>query len=642
MKFSRFPTSVARRLRSFGRDQKGAAYITVAGSIVSLVAVIGVATDSSVAYMVNNRLSAALDAGLLAAAQETADLGDQDYGVRTLGSGGSLDDLQTAFERFFAANFPDGYMGTTQVRYSLAFDSATNTVDARATAVVPTSFMQVVDIDELEVSATADVVGSSGGMEVVLVLDVTGSMRGGTKIEDLRDAAESLLDTLYGHSEAEPVHTISNLFVGLVPYSTTVNINPAALDGVPSRNIGRVRNDIRNSGRADSPNNVTSIADPIAENYDLFGNARTAWLTDDGRARVANTNPPFDVEPWLGCVEAREGTASTYQSPNWSPVYQTPGGQNARHDTRIDATYEAQTTAYDITDQPPLATNDSMRFTPFIYPDHPIGNSYHMPLNGEPAGFAIQAEHGNFAFGPNLGCPNNAVIPLIQDRRVLVQAVRNLEPWHRGGTMTNVGLAWGWRVLSPRWPHSIYWREGAQEWNDGVQNHSLPLQYGMPGMRKVVVIMTDGVNQGYDGIRESGYLRNRHAWDDDVEAVIRADSTPLINRNGRTISAGADYTSFGRPGNDGVAGSGRLGTSNIDQARYVLDRRTLSLCRAMRRNGQIDIYTVTFGNLSNEVRGLFYQCASESENYFHAANGTELVEAFNAIGEDLSNIRLAR
>ena len=62
----------------------------------------------------------------------------------------------------------------------------------------------------------------------------------------------------------------------------------------------------------------------------------------------------------------------------------------------------------------------------------------------------------------------------------------------------------------------------------------------------------------------------------------------------------------------------------------------------MRQNGQIDIYTVTFGNLSNEVRGLFYQCASESENYFHAANGTELVEAFNAIGEDLSNIRLAR
>lgn len=632
---------MARRLRSFGRDQKGAAYITVAGSIVSLVAVIGVATDSSVAYMVNNRLSAALDAGLLAAAQETAGQDDLNYGERTLGSGGSLDGVQSAFERFFEANFPDGYMGTTQVRYSLTFNSTTNMIDARATAVVPTSFMQVVDIDELEVSAEADVVGDSGGMELVLVLDVTGSMRNSSKIPALREAAEDLINIVYGHSESEPVETISNLFVGVVPYTTTVNINPAALSGVDSRNIGRVRNDTRNNLRADSANNVTPIADPIADQYDLFNAARTAWLTDAGRARVADTNPPFDLEPWLGCIEAREGTPSTYQSPSWSAVYQTPGGENARHDTFIDADYEAQATAHDITDQPPLAANDSMRFTPFIYPEHPIGNSYRMPLNGEPAGFAIQAEHGNFAFGPNLGCPNNAVIPLIQDRRVLVQAVRNLEPWHRGGTMTNVGLAWGWRVLSPRWPNWQYWREGVHTWNDGFRDHDLPLQYNTPGMRKVVVIMTDGVNQGYDGIRQSGYLRNRHSWDDDVEAVIRADRTPLLNRNGHTISAGADYTSFGRPGNEGVAGSGRLGTNNIGDARYVLDRRTLSLCREMESEG-ISIYTVTFGNLNNEVRGLFYQCATNSESYFHAATAAELVDAFNAIGEDLSNLRLAR
>ena len=108
------------------------------------------------------------------------------------------------------------------------------------------------------------------------------------------------------------------------------------------------------------------------------------------------------------------------------------------------------------------------------------------------------------------------------------------------------------------------------------------------------------------------------------------------------MSAGADYSSYGRPGNQGVTGSGQLGTTNRDDARYVLDRRTLSLCRQMRQNNQIEIYTVTFGNLNSQVRGLFFQCASNSENYFHAATSAELVEAFNAIGEDLSNLRLAR
>ena len=37
--------------------------------------------------------------------------------------------------------------------------------------------------------------------------------------------------------------------------------------------------------------------------------------------------------------------------------------------------------------------------------------------------------------------------------RTLAQAdaLGELLPWHRGGTMANLGLAWGWRTVSPKW-----------------------------------------------------------------------------------------------------------------------------------------------------------------------------------------------
>jgi hypothetical protein len=59
------------------------------------------------------------------------------------------------------------------------------------------------------------------GMELALVLDTTGSMKGNNAIAALRDAATELVNILYGNRE-----TVNNLWVSVVPYVASVNLGP--------------------------------------------------------------------------------------------------------------------------------------------------------------------------------------------------------------------------------------------------------------------------------------------------------------------------------------------------------------------------------------------------------------------------------
>ena len=83
---------------------------------------------------------------------------------------------------------------------------------------------------------------------------------------------------------------------------------------------------------------------------------------------------------------------------------------------------------------------------------------------------------------PRLRHADHAAHRLEGDDQGGIDAMR---PWQRGGTTGNLGLAWGWRTLSPSW-------RGL--WGDA----DLPLDYGTDFMEKVVVLMTDGNNQFYD------------------------------------------------------------------------------------------------------------------------------------------------
>ena len=90
-----------------------------------------------------------------------------------------------------------------------------------ASARVETTFLKIIDKNIFDVEVVATIIRETTGLEVVLVLDNTGSMASNGKIFALKDAAQDLIDVLFG-DETQP----EKLRVGLVPFVTTVNIGP--------------------------------------------------------------------------------------------------------------------------------------------------------------------------------------------------------------------------------------------------------------------------------------------------------------------------------------------------------------------------------------------------------------------------------
>src|SRR5690606_2000756 len=118
---------------------------------------------------------------------------------------------------------------------------------------------------------------------------------------------------------------------------------------------------------------------------------------------------------------------------------------------------------------------------------------------------------GNKRRSPNLACPN-AIVPLTNQRATLESTISSLISWHRGGTFSNVGMVWGWRVISPEAP----FEEG--------------LPYNTPKYDKVVVLMTDGEN-GYYTVGSGDYTgslpKGQKAFKSDYSAYRRVDDGEL-------------------------------------------------------------------------------------------------------------------
>ncbi len=187
----------------YKRACNGAVAVVFGLTIPVLIASVGVSVDMSQAYLVKARLSSALDAAALAAA-----------------STGSEDEqeIQDRVDAFVEANYPSGKIGTTiDVDASLDGDELTVTASAR----LDTSFMKYFGYKDVTVDAATIVQREVRGLEVVMVLDNTGSMNTNDNIETLRSATESFITILF-----ESVSDPEFVKIGLVPYASSVNVGP--------------------------------------------------------------------------------------------------------------------------------------------------------------------------------------------------------------------------------------------------------------------------------------------------------------------------------------------------------------------------------------------------------------------------------
>ena len=203
-------------------------------AVLPMMGAMGLALDGGRAYLVHARMAKALDAaGLAAARVANSDRADEDA------------------RRFFDANFTDGYLGSTVVDFGYNTDDDGNFVTVSARADVPTVLMHLFGFATIDVGDAAVIERLNRGLELALVLDVTGSMND-TEMQWLRDSSSNLVDILFGDEEE-----LDRLWISVVPYTATVNV----------------------------------------------GAHRTSWLKPYDRAHDSPWD--FGPDPWKGCVMRR-------------------------------------------------------------------------------------------------------------------------------------------------------------------------------------------------------------------------------------------------------------------------------------------------------------------------------------------------
>lgn len=232
-----------RPLAACLKDQRGAAAYLAAAMVIPAIGIVGLSVDAGRGYLVRQRLSAAVDAGALAAG-------------RVLDGSAAATDATM----YFRANIPNDYMGASIPDPTVTVSDDRATVTVKATAQVPTTLTRVLGVEQFPVAVENRARRMmTGGLELALVLDTTGSMATDNRIGKLRSAATTLVNILFGNQA-----TSNKLWISVVPYTAEVNL----------------------------------------------GTDRTGWLTAD-----SPTASQYSPSSWRGCVEARRAPYDENDAP---------------------------------------------------------------------------------------------------------------------------------------------------------------------------------------------------------------------------------------------------------------------------------------------------------------------------------------
>lgn len=204
-------------LRRLSQSEAGNIFPLTAAAIFVMAGLVGGGVDISRAYLVQNRLQSACDAGVLAGRKN----------VRTNG----LDTPAiNAAKSYFNVNMA-GTSGVALPNFTPTTPDNGNTIEARVSTQINTTLMRIFGFDQIPVSVSCTASMSMGNSDVMMVLDTTGSMNwdidGDETDEDderrihfLRLAMKDFYSTVATAADG----TNARIRYGFVPYSSSVNV----------------------------------------------------------------------------------------------------------------------------------------------------------------------------------------------------------------------------------------------------------------------------------------------------------------------------------------------------------------------------------------------------------------------------------
>ena len=543
--------AAARFASRFRNDTSGNVAIIFALVGVVLMLAVGAAVDFGRWLHARDQTVAAIDAAVLA-------------GGRALQTNSTGAVAIAAAKKYYDENVTSRLpVINDTVTFKVAPDGMG--ITASGTAAIKTPFLSFANVNSLpllgssqtEFAKSEVAVGGNRGqnLEVSLILDITGSMAG-QKLTDLKTAAKDLVDIIIRNTPSEYTSKVA-----LVPYSMGVNVgsNADQVRGTPP--AGKV---ITGATKA-NPVVITAASHG-------FANGDFVYITGVSGMTQLN-NKTFTV--------ANKAT-NTFQLQGI--------------DGRTYSTFKSSTNGK------AFCTKDRCEYRQFFNPSSQSRTFLKSKCVAERTGTAAYTDAApntattlvgtNYPSSSN-ACPTNEIQPLTDNKQWLLDQISDLDDG--GSTAGQIGIAWGWYMLSPNfgylWPSAN--RPAPYSDLQTLNDH------GAPKLKKIAVIMTDGdFNTPY------------------CTGVISKDAT-----------AGSGDTA------DHINCNATNGNS-FAQAKL--------LCKAMKTAG-LTVYTVGFdvGSLPS-ARQVMTECATDATTAYIATNGVELQQAFRDIALKMTSLYISK
>jgi Flp pilus assembly protein TadG len=314
--------SCASSVPSFCKCEKGVVAPLFGLVILVIMILSGVAVDASRASRISTQSAAALDAAALATAKALRLAKPSD------------EELEAIAQRYFAANFQGIASGDAQIK-SFVTQSVreTNTVSLLLDLEVPTTFAAIMGKKCMDVATRATAVFDAKDVEVSMMLDVSGSMKG-SRIAELKLAAKDLVDILLTDGDGSS----SNRIV-IAPFDTAVNAGSLS---------GSIAGQGNGGGNSQADKGTTCVTERPGANAfkdkgptgGLLGKKSSACpssevvpLTND----LDELTKAIDSMQAVGMTAGHVGVAWAWYliSPEWSSVFPESSAPRAYNDPEV-------------------------------------------------------------------------------------------------------------------------------------------------------------------------------------------------------------------------------------------------------------------------------------------------------------------
>jgi Flp pilus assembly protein TadG len=606
-------------LARFSRDERGVFAVTFGLMALVLVAFAGATVDFTSVQQAKTRAQVALDAATLALQPEIFN--------DTM----SADQIGALALELVDERLNDPRLTTTVEDVIINVADGSLYIEVRL--VMPTIFVQFVNVREMEALVYAEATRRKLALEVAMVLDNSGSMAQQSRMSHLQEAAECATNILF-FGDCDPPYDAEkqeDVKVGLIPFTTMVNIGSGNADAewldrgeydtISSDNFDNDDNSandftgpVDRLALYDQINNVSwkgcveareypySVNDAVPDAGDPETLFTVAFAPDEpdteatsGWSRIVYNNNYLSDDP-SACYRAASCTCTKTVEDYWSGGrWRTRTVTNCSL-TRTDGTVR---TGSSVCSCPNHTTGTRTCSVNVSYVSHLNEGSIQRRLQERLCKYTGNANGvTNFQKGPNAGCLDAEILPLTENTDDIFDAIDDMRA--EGGTNIHQGAIWGYHVLSPTEPFS----EG-EPYEEATS--------------KVMILMTDGENTFYTG-----------------RGSTSEQLSQQLNNTSFNQAYGFSYNER----------EGDMNSTNTSVSRRM-DVLLAETCENA-KDDDIVIYTIGLAtddvtlNTPEAVRKLLRDCASGTANAYFPDDPDELVGVFEDIAGQLARLRLAQ